>query len=83
MYGEGFSLEGDVLDIGTEMGIIEKRGAFYRYNDGLIGQGRENAKQYLRDEPELLYEIETIIRNEYTLPATGGDDGDDILPDED
>ena len=80
MYGEGFSLEGDVLDIGVEMDIIEKRGAFYRYNDGLIGQGRENAKQYLRENPDLTYELETIIRSEYTMPITASDDGDEELP---
>lgn len=69
MYGEGFSFSGDILDIGTEMGIIEKRGAFYRYNDGLIGQGRENAKAYLQENPELLHEIEALIRSQGDLPA--------------
>ncbi|MFP4323893.1 MAG: recombinase RecA [Anaerolineales bacterium] len=83
MYGEGFSLEGDIIDIGTEMGIIEKRGAFYRYNDGLIGQGRENAKAYLRETPELMLELETIIRNEYTLSVSEtDDDGEDYIPEE-
>jgi len=75
MYGEGFSLEGDVLDMGTDVGIIEKRGAFYRYNDGLIGQGRENAKQYLRENPDLLYELEMLVRQSYaTMPVKGGAD---------
>lgn len=82
MYGEGFSIEGDVLDIGTEMGIIEKRGAFYRYNEGLIGQGRENSKQYLRENPELLYEIETIIRNEYTIPMSFDDSDEGTFEDD-
>ncbi len=49
--------------------MIEKRGAFYRYNDGLIGQGRENAKEYLRDNPDLMYEIETLIRQSYNNNA--------------
>ncbi len=62
MYGTGFSKSGDVLDLGTELGIVEKRGAFYRYNDGLIGQGRENAKEYLDKNPTLLYELEMLIR---------------------
>jgi recombination protein RecA len=85
MYGEGFSLEGDVLDIGVEMGIVEKRGAFYRYNDGLIGQGRENAKIYLKENPDLCFELETIIRNEYTMPITAADDdgAEELPPDED
>ncbi|MCI0711801.1 MAG: recombinase RecA [Chloroflexi bacterium] len=64
MYNEGFSHAGDVIDLGTEFGIIEKRGAFYRYNDGIIGQGRENAKQYLSENPELLYEIDMLIRQQ-------------------
>jgi recombination protein RecA len=78
MYGAGFSLEGDVLDIGTELGLIEKRGAFYRYNDGLIGQGREAAKQYLKANPDLLYEIEQLIRqaaSEVAISTAGEDEG--------
>jgi len=67
LYNEGFSKEGDVIDLGVETGIVEKRGAFYRYNDGLIGQGRENAKEYLRDNPDLMYEIETLIRQSYNI----------------
>jgi len=82
MYGEGFSLEGDVLDIGTDLGFIEKRGAFYRYNDGLIGQGRENAKQYLRENPELLFEIESLIRQEHTVAPAFSDDDEDMPPDD-
>lgn len=84
MYGEGFSKAGDVLDLGVELGIIEKRGAFFRYNDGLIGQGRENAKSYLQDNTDLIYELEMLIREAAQrtgLPATssggGGGGGDD------
>ncbi len=68
MYDEGISKVGDILDIGAEMGVIDKRGAFYRYRDELIGQGRENAKQFLRENPLLAMEIENIIREEYGLP---------------
>lgn len=80
MFNEGISKMGDVLDLGTALGIIEKRGAFYRYNDGLLGQGRENAKQYLRENPALAYEIETLIRENSAnapniLASGGGDDG--------
>ena len=67
LYNEGFSKEGDVIVLGVETGIIEKRGAFYRYNDGMIGQGRENAKEYLRDNPDLMYEIETLIRQSFDI----------------
>jgi recombination protein RecA len=77
MYADGFSKESDVLDLGVEAGVIEKRGAFYRYNDGLIGQGRENAKQYLRDNPELLFELEMIIRESYNILPLGGFSEDD------
>lgn len=70
MYNEGISKEGDILDLGVSMGIIEKRGAFFRYNDGMLGQGRENAKQYFRDNPAIAYEIEMAIReNSVSLPA--------------
>ncbi len=62
MYNEGISKEGDILDLGVSMGLIDKRGAFFRYNDGMLGQGRENAKQYLRENPALAYEIEMAIR---------------------
>ncbi|MBZ0305861.1 MAG: recombinase RecA [Anaerolineae bacterium] len=75
MYGEGFSKAGDVLDLGTELGLIEKRGAFFRYNDGLIGQGRENAKAYLDENPDLLYELETLVRNSNSLPVVAGSGG--------
>jgi recombination protein RecA len=67
MYNEGISLEGDILDIGTELEVIEKRGAFYRYNDELIGQGRENSKTYLRENPKVAAEIEAVIRETYGL----------------
>lgn len=67
MYDQGFSKESDILDLGVESGIIDKRGAFFRYNDGLVGQGRENAKQYLRENPELAYEIEMLIRESYRM----------------
>ena len=59
MYAEGISKVGDILDLGVENGIIEKRGSFYRYEDELIGQGRENAKGYLRTNPEMVQLIES------------------------
>jgi recombination protein RecA len=69
MFNEGISKVGDILDIATELGVLEKRGAFYRYNDEMIGQGRENAKQFLRENPEIALQIENVIREEYGLPA--------------
>jgi recombination protein RecA len=86
MYGQGFSKAGDVIDLGVDMGIVEKRGAFYRYNDGLIGQGRENAKTYLNENPDLLFELEMLIREAaQIMPTTGisSADEDDESPPED
>jgi len=67
MYDYGFSKESDVLDLGVEAGIIEKRGAFYRYNEDVIGQGRENAKQYLRENPDFMRQLELQIRDAYNI----------------
>jgi len=74
MYNEGISKVGDILDIGTGLGVIEKRGAFYRYQDEMIGQGRENAKQFLRENPGIAMAIENIIREEYGLPPIYDED---------
>lgn len=69
MFNEGISKTGEIVDIATEMGLIEKRGAFYRYQDGLLGQGRENSKQFLMENPEISDEIENLIRQEFGLPS--------------
>jgi recombination protein RecA len=69
MFNEGISKHGDILDMAAELGVIEKRGAFYRYRDELIGQGREAAKQFLRENVKLAMEIENIVREEYGLSA--------------
>jgi recombination protein RecA len=62
MYNEGISKAGDVLDIATELEIITKRGAFFAFEEARLGQGRENAKEYLKQNPELLAQIEQRIR---------------------
>lgn len=67
MYGEGISKEGSLLDIGTNIEIIEKSGAWYSYGDLRLGQGRENAKQYLKEHKELADEIEKKIRENFNL----------------
>jgi recombination protein RecA len=64
MYNEGISKAGDLLDLAVELDVIDKRGSFYSYGDLRLGQGRENSKQYLRENPELAAEIEGIIRQE-------------------
>ncbi|MBX7199811.1 MAG: recombinase RecA [Rhodospirillaceae bacterium] len=70
MYGEGVSKTGELLDLGSKAGIIEKSGSWFSYNDERIGQGRENAKQFLRDHPNVAREIENQIRTNAGLLAT-------------
>jgi len=62
MYNEGISKSGDILDLGVEKDIIEKRGSFYNYGETRLGQGRENAKSFLRENPAMADEIEAAIR---------------------
>jgi recombination protein RecA len=62
MYGAGISKEGSILDVGAEMNIISKSGAWYSYGEDRLGQGRENVKEYLKDHPELTNEIEQKVR---------------------
>jgi recombination protein RecA len=64
MYNEGISKTGDVLDLAVNYGIVDKRGAYFRYKDVLLGQGRENAKTYLSESPDLVGELEALIRQE-------------------
>ena len=77
MYNEGISLFGDVLDLGVELSVIDKRGAYYRYGETLLGQGRENAKLFLMENPAMLDEIEFIIRRDAGLPT---DDFETVEP---
>ena len=67
-YEDGISKTGELIDIGVELEIIEKRGAFYRYNDELLGQGRENAKVFLKENEAIALEIEDKIRQHFELP---------------
>jgi recombination protein RecA len=62
MYNEGISTAGDILDLGTQLEIITKRGAFYSYGDIRLGQGRENAKEFLRQNQDLMDEIDSAVR---------------------
>lgn len=68
MYGEGISKEGDVLDIAVKEEIVQKSGAWFSYGDTRLGQGRENAKNYFKENPELRLEIENKIREKHSLP---------------
>ncbi len=69
MYNEGISRTGDVLDLATAYEIVDKRGAYFRYGETLLGQGRENAKVFLAENPAMLNELEMLIRREANLPA--------------
>ncbi len=69
-YGEGISRAGELIDLGVEHKLVQKSGAWYSYGDLRLGQGRENAKQYLRENPELAEEIEDELRKEMGLPIS-------------
>jgi len=71
VYGEGISRIGDLLDLGVEHDIVDKSGAWYSYLDERIGQGRENAKKFLKDHPEMVTEIEHKICLGLGLPIDG------------
>ena len=84
MYGEGVSKMGELVDLGVKAGVVEKSGAWFSYNSQRLGQGRENAKQFLRDNPEVAAEIEAVIRQNAGLIAQQiledddtGSEGDD------
>ncbi|MBE6053529.1 MAG: recombinase RecA [Clostridium sartagoforme] len=68
MYNEGISRTGNIVDVGVKEGIVQKSGAWFSYGDIRLGQGRENAKQYLKDNPEVALEVENKIRSKYELP---------------
>ena len=72
MYGKGISKEGDIVDLASNVGIINKSGAWFAYEGNKIGQGRENAKQYLRDNPAVCDEIENKVREHFGLHAEAG-----------
>ncbi len=69
MYGQGISREGDVLDLAAEVDIVNKSGAWYAYKETRIGQGRENAKIFLKEHPDMCLEIENEVRKHYDLPV--------------
>ena len=72
IYGRGISKEGEILDLGVESNLIEKSGTWYSYNGERLGQGRENAKSFLRDHPELISDIDTKIRQACNLKPLAG-----------
>jgi recombination protein RecA len=82
MYGQGISREGEIIDMGVEHGIVEKSGAWYSYGGDRIGQGKDNSREYLRDNPALAKEIEGKIRAKIGITAGGAVSKDEGSPDE-
>ena len=76
MYNEGISLTGDVLDLAVELDLVNKRGAYFRYDETLLGQGRENAKVFLAENPEILDELEFQIRQAVGLSTAEFEGGE-------
>ena len=73
MYGKGISREGEILDMGVTANIVDKSGAWYAYNGEKIGQGRDNARDFLRENPALAQEIEGKIRTSLNIPLLNED----------
>jgi recombination protein RecA len=71
IYGEGISREGDVLDLAAEKNIVEKSGTWYAYEGQRIGQGRENAKQFLKENPKALEKMEKEILENFRISKAG------------
>ena len=71
LYGQGISREGEVIDMGVEAKVLEKSGSWYAYNGEKIGQGKDNAREFLREHPELATEIEAKIRAAVDVPTPG------------
>jgi len=74
MYGQGISREGNILDVAARCEIIKKAGSWYSYGDDKLGQGRENAKDFLKEHPEIAREIELKVRKENGLDVPELDD---------
>ena len=84
IYGKGISKEGNILDMAVKLDIIEKSGAWFSYQGNRLGQGRENAKKYLRENPEVMAEVEAKIREnfEQAFESSLGDGNTDAPKDE-
>ena len=68
LFGEGISRHGEIIDMGVNAGVLEKSGAWYAYQGEKIGQGRDNAREFLRENPELSVEIENKVRDNLGIP---------------
>ena len=77
LYGEGISREGEIIDLGVNAKVVDKSGAWYAYNGEKIGQGKDNAREFLRENPELAHEIENKIRASLGIALLPSADADD------
>src|SRR5699024_1572017 len=75
MFGEGISKVGEIIDLGVKLGIVQKSGAWFNYGETRLGQGRDNAKQFLRDNPDIAAEIETQVRDNADRLIAAGEKG--------
>jgi recombination protein RecA len=75
MYGKGISREGSLLDVGTDLGIVKKSGAWYTFDGEQLGQGRENAKQFLAENPELMVQISERVKEQVGIGQNTGEPG--------
>ena len=82
MFGKGISREGDILDLAVNENIIVKSGAWFSYESAKIGQGRENAKNYLKENPQIMEEVERKVREKFSLPVSEGVVVSTVVPDE-
>lgn len=80
VYGDGISRTGDLLDLAVNNGMVDKSGAWYTYNDERIGQGRENAKKYLKEHPELMADLDRKLRLAFGMPVDNGQAGGGQTP---
>lgn len=69
MYGQGISREGEILDLGVQAGVVDKAGAWYSYNDTRLGQGKDNSRDFLKENPEMAIEIENLVREKFGVPS--------------
>ena len=72
LYGQGISREGEIIDMGVEAKVLEKSGSWYAYNGEKIGQGKDNAREFLKENPDLAVEIENKVREAMSIPLLPG-----------
>ena len=80
LYGAGISREGEIIDMGVEAKVLEKSGSWYAYNGEKIGQGKDNAREFLKENPALAFEIENKVRTELGIRLLPGADSAEAKP---